>query len=183
MRRWVPILLSHLAWLLCGAAAGASPLFEDDTVLELELRGPLSATLGDTGERAERPFVLTVEGVDLDIMARVRGKSRAETCSFPPLRLDFSNPADTVFAGQGSLKLVTHCNRASSYEINVLEEYAAYRLVSLLVPTALGARLVRMRYVDTEKPGKEPLERFIAKSISPNLTSIAGAVQQYLDKR
>jgi hypothetical protein len=30
---------------------------------------------------------------------------------------------------------------------------------------------------------KDPLERFIAKAISPNLTSIATAVQRYLDRR
>jgi hypothetical protein len=30
---------------------------------------------------------------------------------------------------------------------------------------------------------KEPFERFIAKAMSPNLTSIAGAVQKYLDSR
>jgi hypothetical protein len=30
---------------------------------------------------------------------------------------------------------------------------------------------------------KEPLERFIARAISPNLTSIARAVQQYLDRQ
>lgn len=30
---------------------------------------------------------------------------------------------------------------------------------------------------------KDPLERFIAKAMSPNLTSIASAVQRYLDER
>ncbi len=30
---------------------------------------------------------------------------------------------------------------------------------------------------------KDPLERFIAKAISPNLTSVAKAVQQYLDQK
>ena len=192
MRRWVPILLSHLAWLLCSAAAGASPLFDDDSLLELELRGPLRETLRDTEERAERPFVLSVDGKDLDVMVRVRGKSRAETCSFPPLRLDFSNPADPVFAGQDSLKLVTHCNRASSYEINVLEEYAAYRLVALLVPSAMRVRLVRVRYIDTEKPGKDPLERFgfllepkeqLAQRVGGEVAELRGVVLNRLERQ
>ena len=192
MRRWVPILLSHLACLLCWSSAGASPLFDDDAPLELELRGPLSETLRDTGERAERPFVLTVDGVDLDVMVRVRGKSRAETCRFPPLRLDFSSPADTVFAGQGKLKLVTHCNRSSSYELNLIEEYLAYRLVNLIVPSALRARLVRMRYFDTEKPGKKPLERFavllepkeqLAERIGGEIADLRGVVLDRLDRQ
>ena len=192
MRRRVPILLSHLVLLLCGPLADASPLFDDDAVLEVELRGPLSETLRDTEERAERAFVLTVDGVDLDIMVRVRGKSRAETCRFPPLRLVFSKPADTAFAGQGKLKLVTHCNRSSSYEINVLEEYAAYRIVTLLVPSALRARLVRIRYFDTEKPGKKPLERFglllepkdqLAQRIGGELAKLRGVVLDRLERQ
>ena len=160
MRRLVPLLLSQLAWLLCVAVADAAPLFEDDSVLDIELRGPLRATLRDDRDRAERPFILTVDGVELDVMVRIRGKSRVETCKFPPLRLSFADPADTVFAGQDKLKLVTHCGRDSSYETNVLEEYAAYRIVGLLVPSALRVRLLRMRYVDTDRPGKKPLERF-----------------------
>jgi hypothetical protein len=156
-----------LAWLICWAAADAAPLFEDDTVLDIELRGPLRETLRDTQDRAERPFILTVDGVELEVMVRIRGKSRVETCRFPPLRLSFVNPAETVFAGQGKLKLVTHCSRSASHEINVLEEFAAYRLVGLLVPSAVRVRLLRVRYVDSEKPGKKPLER-IAFLLEPN---------------
>ena len=156
----LPVLWSHLAVLLCCANATASPLFEGDTVLEVELRGPLRATLRDDRDREERPFTLTVDGVALDVMARVRGNSRVVTCKFPPLRLRFSNPTETVFAGQTRLKLVTHCGRASSYEVNVLEEYAAYRIVALLLPSAVRVRLLRIRYIDTDEPGKKPLERF-----------------------
>jgi hypothetical protein len=167
-------------------------LFEGESVLDVELRGPLSTTLRDSTDRTERPFILTVDGADLDVMVRVRGKSRAETCRFPPLRLAFSNPTDTVFAGQGKLKLVTHCNRSSSYEVNLLEEYAAYRLVALLVPSALGARLVRMRYVDTEKPGKKPLERFalllepkeqLAQRIGGEIAELRGVILDRLDRQ
>lgn len=160
MRRHVLVLWSQLAWLLCWAAADASPLFEDDAVLDIELRGPLKATLNDTGDRAERPFVLSVDGKELDVGVRIRGKSRVVTCRFPPLRLSFDSPADTVFAGQDRLKLVTHCQKAAEYELNVLEEYAAYRLLALLTPSAIRVRLLRVRYVDTDRPGKEPLERY-----------------------
>ena len=192
MRRRVLILLSHLVWVLACAAADASSLFEGESVLDLELRGPLSQMLRDTEDRTERPFVLTVDGVDLDVMARVRGKSRAETCRFPPLRLEFSDAADTVFEGQSSLKLVTHCNRASSYEMNLLEEYAAYRLVALLVPSAVRVRLVRMRYSDTERPGKKALERFavllepkeqLAQRVGGELAELRGVVLDRLDRQ
>ena len=191
MRRWVLILLSHLAWLLCGPLADASPLFDDNSLLEVELRGPLSTTLRDTELRAERPFVLTVDGVDLDVMARVRGKSRVATCKFPPLRLKFVQPGDTVFAGQDKLKLVTHCNKAGSFELNVLEEYAAYRIVALLAGSAMRVRLLRIRYIDTEKPRSNPLERFaivlepkrdLAQRINGELAELEGLSLRQLDR-
>lgn len=191
MRRRIPILWSHLAWLLCWAPADASPLFEDDAVLDVELRGPLRATLRDTSDRAERPFVLAVDGEALDVRVRVRGKSRVVTCKFPPLRLSFDRPADTVFAGQGNLKLVTHCHKAASYELNVLEEYAAYRLLALLTGSAVRVRLLRVRYVDTDRPDNPPLERFafvlepetdLAKRIGGELVELEGVVLSRLER-
>lgn len=160
MRHLFPILWSQLGWLLCLAAADAAPLFDDAAVIDIELRGPINETLRDTRDREERPFVLTVEDTEFSTMVSVRGNSRVVYCSFPPLRLRFNDVADTVFAGQGKLKLVTHCNKASSYELNVLEEYAAYRIMALLTDSAIRVRLLHIRYVDTDKPGKDPLERF-----------------------
>lgn len=160
MRRGVLVLWSHLAWLLCWAAADASPLFEDDSVLDIELRGPLRETLRDTSTRAERAFVLAVDGTELDVGVRVRGKSRVVTCRFPPLRLRLDGPGETVFAGQDKVKLVTHCQKAAAYELNVLEEYAAYRLLALLTPSAMRVRLLRVRYVDTGRRGNAALERY-----------------------
>ena len=151
---------SQIAWLLVAGASGASPLFDDDAVLDIELRGPIGETLDDTRNRAERPFTLVVDGVALDVMVRVRGKSRTIACRFPPMRLRFTDPDDTVFAGQDKLKLVTHCNSARNFETNLLEEYAAYRLMGLLTEASLRVRLMRIRYVDTDKPRRKPLERF-----------------------
>ena len=192
MSRRVPVLWSHLVALLCCTGADASPLFDSNTVLDVELRGPLREMLRDDRDRAERPFTLTVDGVALDVMARVRGNSRVVTCKFPPLRLSFANPAGTVFAGQAKLKLVTHCGRASSYELNVLEEYAAYRIVALLVPSALRVRLLRIRYFDTDEPGKKPLERFafvlepkkqLAQRLGGELAAHTGIVLDWLDRQ
>ena len=191
MRRRVPILWSQLALLIFWASANASPLFEDDALLEIELRGPLGETLRDTGARSERPFKLTVDGEELDVMVRVRGKSRVETCRFPPLRLDFADPAGTVFAGQDKLKLVTHCNKASSFELNVLEEYLAYRLLALFAPAAVQVRLLHIRYVDADKPGNEPIERFafvlepqedLAARIGGQLVDLEGVALSRLER-
>lgn len=183
MRRLFLLLWSQLTWLLCVGAADASALFDDDAVLDIELRGPLRATLRDDRDRKERPFVLAVNGAELDTMVRVRGKSRVVTCGFPPLRLRLDDAAGTVFAGQGKLKLVTHCNTARTYELNLIEEYAAYRVIALLVRSSVRVRLLRIRYVDTDKPGQKPLERFgfvleperqIAERIGGQLVELKG---------
>jgi hypothetical protein len=51
--------------------------------------------------------------------------------------------AQTVFAGQEKLKVVTHCRNEDSGETNVLEEYAAYRILGLLTEAAYRVRLLR----------------------------------------
>lgn len=156
MHRFVFLLVLFLG------TGHASPLFEDDAILDVSLTGPLSRVINDTVERREQGFTLSVDGVDLDVLVRMRGNSRALKCSFPPLRLNFSSShADgSIFAGQKKLKLVTHCKRPDDYEANVLEEYAAYRIYSLLTDFSFRTRLLRIRYVDSDDPGREPLLRF-----------------------
>jgi len=157
-----------LLLLLCGIAR-ASPLFDDDSILDLTLEGPLSATVEDREERRQRPFVLHVAGNSIPLKVRVRGKLRAAECSFPPLRFNF--PAgklnETVFSGENKLKLVTHCKGSSGYEQNVVDEYAAYRIMNVLSDISLRARLLRIRYVDTDKPGSEATVR-LAFAVEPD---------------
>jgi hypothetical protein len=155
--RWLVVLL-----LLAGGAGHASPLFEDDGILEVTLEGPVSITINDTEHRDEHPFSLTVDGSRLDVAVRVRGISRAQVCGFPPLRLDFSasDTSATIFSGQRRLKLVTHCKKTASYEQNVLEEYAAYRIFNVLSDVSFRVRLLRIRYIDTTKPDKDALLRY-----------------------
>lgn len=149
-------------WVLALSTSHASPLFEDETVLSITLSGPLSSVITDTDERREREFSLSVDGIDLDVLVRMRGNSRALKCSFPPLRLNFSSSHadDTIFSGQKKLKLVTHCKSPDDYEANVLEEYAAYRIFNVLSDLSYRTRLLRVRYVDADDPGREPLIRF-----------------------
>ncbi len=104
------------------------------------------------------PLHVSVDGIETAVAVRTRGKSRVELCNFPPLRLNFSSDQaeGTVFAGQDKLKLVTHCRRSGDYQKNVIEEYAAYRIMNVLTDVSLRVRLLRVGYVDTEKPGRDP---------------------------
>ena len=144
-----------LAGLAPAAAPAADALFDDDTVLDVRLAGPLATISRDRSddEREEHPFALRVADADIPLTVRVRGKSRTVFCDFPPLRLRFEadDTADTVFAGQRKLKLVTHCrSNAAHYENNLLDEYTAYRIFNLLSETSYRARLLRITYEDTD---------------------------------
>ena len=136
---------------------GTESLFESDTVLEIELRGPVADTIRSKSKSKLNAFKLAVDGHEIDVNLSIRGKSRIEYCRFPPLRLDFSNSATegTPFAGEQRLKLVTHCKATAAFEQNVLEEYAAYQVFAMLSDVALRVRLLRIRYVDTDKRKQE----------------------------
>jgi len=146
----------------CGAAA----LFEDDEVLEMTLTGPLDSVLDDTVQRREQPFVLHVGGADISILARVRGNSRARVCRFPPLRLNFtgSEVRQTVFEGQKKLKLVSLCREGERGRLDVLDEFAAYRIFNVLSDISYRVRLFHITYVDTDgrsKLGNQPSWGFV----------------------
>ncbi len=182
MRKRKIKIWSQLIWVLVGATAGAAPLFDSDDVLELELRGPLREVTSSRREPKVRTFELVAGDEVLSVDVRVRGNSRLKLCDFPPLRLDFtnSNVDGTVFSGQDKLKLVSHCKARSAYEDNVLEEYAAYRIFSLLSDDALDARLLRVRYVDTKRSGKDPIERyaFVIESLDALVERTGGTLLQ-----
>lgn len=142
---------------------GASPLFERDDVLSIELTGPLSSLVKNKDNRKERPFVLRANGLEHQIKVRVRGKSRIRVCDFPPLRLNFSekDTDQSVFSGQDKLKLVTVCNNSAYSQADTLEEYAAYKIFNLISDVSYRVRLVQMTYRDTDKnESKEPTVRY-----------------------
>lgn len=162
----------------------SSPLFDDDSVIEIRLSGPLRTLARNkkSAERTEYPFVLSVDGQDIPVDVRVRGKSRIIVCGFPPLRLRFrdKNANQTVFAGQDKLKLVTHCksNRRAS-ENNLLEEYTAYRIFNLISDAGYRVRLLRIHYADTDGDLKHldrPYYGFLIESDRELAARIGGEV-------
>lgn len=137
--------------------ASASSLFDDDTVLEVKLSGPLSSLFEDKDDRTELPFLLSANDVEHSIKVRVRGKSRKRVCSFPPLRINFAvdETAQSIFAGQDKLKLVTHCGEGDAAQRDTLEEYAAYRIFNLISDVSYRVRLLHITYTDTDTRLKE----------------------------
>ena len=145
--------LLALVLLALAYPVNASTLFEDDAVLAINLTGPFSTLIEAKESREELPFVLSADGVEHQIKLRVRGQSRLRVCDAPPLRLKFvkSSTKDTVFAGQHKLKLVTHCHDSDRAQTNILQEYSAYKMFSVISDVGYKVRLVSINYIDTEK--------------------------------
>lgn len=188
-------ILATLVPLVFVSHAGASALFEDDAVLEISLAGPLSSLIEDTENRSELPFVLRIDDVEHLIKVRVRGKSRTQMCSFPPLRLNFAakDATQSVFSGQDKLKLVTHCRKNDSAQLNTLEEYSAYRIFRLLSDVSYKVRLLRISYTDTDgRPDSDPIIRYgfliestteLANRVGGQPADVSGVSLASLDKQ
>jgi hypothetical protein len=140
------------------AADGPKPLFARDDVLSLTLTGPfdtisrditakpVSGVLKVGGEAPETvPVTLSVRGIT---------RRREDICTFPPLRVEFTQKPgpSSIFKGQKHLKLVTHCQRMADYQQYLLLEYTAYRLYRALTPESFNVRLAKIDY--TGKNGR-----------------------------
>jgi len=147
--------------------AGVAPLFADDAALEVTIEAPIDALMEVRPDHAylNGRFTYTEPDGTLKILAvrlRTRGNYRRdpEHCNFAPILLNFKkgDVADTLFAGQDKLKLVTHCqNNTAGYEQNLLREYLAYRLIEELTSISYATRLLHITYVDT---GGKSLTRY-----------------------
>jgi hypothetical protein len=158
-----------LAALVLPAAVSAqvrvSPLFDSDAPIRFTIQGPIGAIArGAEDSTTPRDATLTLAGTSQPYPIRLsaRGITRRlkQTCSFPPLRVEFTQPpaADSLFAGQRRLKLVTHCRSSDGHQQHLLLEYAAYRIFNLITPLSYRARLAMIDYA--EPNGKVAMSRW-----------------------
>ncbi|MXO61165.1 hypothetical protein GRI89_16600 [Altererythrobacter salegens] len=142
------------------------PLFAQDAPLTITIDGPIRK-ISRSAARSTDPYpaTLTIDGETIPITLAARGLSRRQptSCSFPPLRVQLTGkPTETSpFAGQKTLKLVTHCRERGDFERYALREYAAYRLYNRLTSESLRVRLLRVRYLDAGKDVSEHWGFFI----------------------
>jgi hypothetical protein len=156
-------LLLWLAALAAGspvaAAAGETPLFSSSDVIHIAISGPITS-MARSRSKEPRPGTLTVvgSGQPLPVTLELRSTTRIapDVCQFPPFKVKFTSrpPDQSVFAGQKSLKLVTHCRNADSFQQYELLEYATYRMLNVLSPASFRVRLANIDYVDD---GGKPL--------------------------
>ena len=163
---WTRVVLTMFLLLppFVASKTDASPLFDSHTVLNIRIEAPLTQLMRERPDKEYLDGKLSYTdalGVahTLDLKLRTRGEYRRQrkTCSFAPIRLNFRKKqvAETVFAGQDKLKLVTHCKTNSDrYEQLVLKEYLAYQSWQILTDKSFRTRLLRVTYVDSDDDNK-----------------------------
>jgi len=102
--------------------------------------------------------VLAAGGADIPVRLGSRGHLRLKstTCDFVPIKLAFDpgQVAGTVFDGQTTMKLGTHCRNDADFDQYVVREYLSYRLTNFVTPLSFRARLARASYVDARSKKK-----------------------------
>ena len=135
--------------------------FASDELLQVTLCFDIKEFLRTKHKPEYFDAVLTVkmdedDSVSQNIKVKARGEMRRAYCNFPPIMLKFcdrDNETEKI-QGKGTLKLVTHCMPSKLYQSYVLKEYLTYRLFNQVTPYSLKTRLVKIRYVDINKPEK-----------------------------
>ena len=150
--------------------ADRRPLFQKADPLAFALAADFKMINKDRrpDSTARYPGILTVtdeRGREQTLHVRLspRGHFRrmARNCSFVPLRVEFvkEETTGTVFEGQTTLKLGTHCQDDREYEQITLREYLTYPLFNVVTPRSFRARLARATYLDA-KSGKSVASRY-----------------------
>ncbi|HEX6218343.1 MAG TPA: hypothetical protein VFZ35_03615, partial [Sphingomicrobium sp.] len=127
-------------------AKDPDPLFQSSDVIRITFKGAVGSA-SDT----PRPGSIIIGNETLPMTFTERGITRrkSDICSFPPLRVTFTQPPPetSLFAKQKRLKLVTHCRGGTDFQQYALLEYAAYKMYNRLTPVSYGARLAMIDYV------------------------------------
>lgn len=121
----------------------------------------MKALLKLTQEDKYQKATLTVGEEQVKIGVRPRGNNRFETCSFPPMTLNFKKTefADSSYNQLKKLKLVNACKLQSQYEQYLLREYMIYKTFNLFTDFSFKVRLLKLEYIDV-KGKMKPIERY-----------------------
>ena len=136
-------------------------LFSSNEVLAITIKTDMKGLLKMSKEDKYQKANLYVDGQKLKIRIRPRGNNRFETCSFPPITLNFKKTEfpDSTYTQLTKLKLVNTCKLQLSYEQFILREYLVYRVFNLLSDYSFKVRLLKIEYIDSEDKMK-PIIRY-----------------------
>ena len=142
-------------------AAERRPLFSGVDAFPFTLTADFKAINKDRKVEGKTPYpgVITLpdgggtKTLHVKLLTRGHFRLRASSCSFVPLRVEFTKEelAGTIFEGQKAIKLITHCQSDREYEQYIMREYLTYRALNLLTPRSFRARLTQVSYVQSSE--------------------------------
>lgn len=149
-------------------------LFESDENLAVTVTAPWGEITGN--RKNQDPYPATVEYTD-HTGKRVshrgtverRGVKRQQACRFPPIKLRFEKEAvkDSLFRGQQSLKMVTHCQSSERYDQYYILEMMAYRMYNEITDYSFLVRPLTITYRDSDNgETEEPRFAFLIEDDS-----------------
>lgn len=153
------LLAASLFAAATGAAAAEDPpgLFDSESTLAVSITAPWKELVRNRKFQGAYPATIEYtapsgEPVSLELTVERRGVNRQKVCHFPPIKLRFAKDAatGTVFEGQKSLKLVTHCQERSNYDQLYVLEMLAYRIFNQLTDRSFRVRPLRVSYRETD---------------------------------
>jgi hypothetical protein len=148
-------------------------LFQDDDLLEVTLKLDLASYIrknlkGDSKDAIMTFHLSDADSLEKEVSISNRGKFRLETCSFPPMKINFRKKlnADPDSGKIKKIKLVVHCRPGNLYDEYVLREYLVYRMFNIVTDTSYRVRLLKINYID-KLDKRKPITQY-AFFIEPN---------------
>lgn len=170
------LTLSFLATAIAqetGKDPKPAKLFESEDTLAISFTGPWKDMVQNEKEQGAYPA--RVEYTDelgnteaLDVTVERRGVTRQRVCRIPPIKIRFEKGSakGTTFRGQGSLKMVTHCQKSSSYQQYYILEMLAYRMYNLLTDYSFRVRPLTVTYFQADAEEDSSSFSFFKKETS-----------------
>jgi hypothetical protein len=152
------ILLLIYAALTITCKLSGQNLFDDSTILNLELKFEIEQVHTDVGidpsyHDGEIAY-LNEDGAKVSFPAKVKTRGifrkKPSNCSQPPLMLKFKSGDTnyTIFEGIDKVKLVVPCKEKYKYQNLILREYLVYKLYQIISPYAYKVRLLNLKMID-----------------------------------
>jgi len=159
------IHIGILLIVLCSTASYSqnntsnTKLFDDDNLIRITLRSDFDYILSyREDDREDRSAILSYEDVDgprevqLELGSRGNFRRDSANCDFPPLKLSFKKKEikNTIFEGQETIKLVSHCRSGYPEFIQyIFREYQVYKLYNLVTNYSFSVKMALVTYEDT----------------------------------
>ncbi len=134
------------------------PLFSETGTLDIEISAPWRRLKREREE--DGPYQALVGYADRDgrhhtVAATVerRGLTRQRICRMPPIQLRFEKDdvEGTLFEGNKSIKVVTHCRKGNRWTRYYQREMLAYRIYNRVTDLSFRVRAMTVNYRDDER--------------------------------